>query len=507
MTGYCNANAEYLLWSDLMEAQVRSASIFKLAGFAAGPLAFLFISGFTDFRAISPQASNVFGVAAWMIIWWISEAAPIPVTALLPLILFPFLGVMKMTEAAVPYASPIIFLFMGGFMIALGLEKHRLHERIALNLIRITGTSGNGIILGFLIATGFISMWISNTATAMMMLPIAISVIDLLKTEKGNTPETQSKGERNFGIGLMLVIGYAANIGGIATIIGTPPNVVFVGLLNQFYERKIAFATWMLVGLPLSIFLLGICYLVITRIIFPNQLKRIHGSDELIRQKLKELGPLRRAEKLVMTIFIITSGLWIFQQPLNILLGQEMLNDTNIAMMGGSLMFVVPYDFKKLQFLLHWRDTEKLSWGILILFGGGLCLAQGLSNAGIIQAVGASIADQSNSVTWLLFGLVTASVFITELMSNVALVQIFIPVVFGIADNMEIDPILLGMPVAIGASMAFMFPVATPPNAIVFSSGHMRVGDMIKAGIVLNIISVLVIYFTARTFIPLIFQP
>lgn len=233
-----------------MEEHSGSNSTIKIAGFIAGPVAFLLVSSLVSADFISPGANKVLGVAAWMIVWWITEAAPIPITALLPLILFPFLGVMKMSEAAAPYANPIIFLFMGGFMIALGLEKHRLHERIALNLIRITGTSGKGIILGFMIATGFISMWISNTATAMMMLPIAISVIDLLKTEKGNTPETESKGERNFGIGLMLVIAYAANIGGIATIIGTPPNVVFVGLLNQFYEQKIHFGKWMLIGVP-----------------------------------------------------------------------------------------------------------------------------------------------------------------------------------------------------------------------------------------------------------------
>jgi sodium-dependent dicarboxylate transporter 2/3/5 len=483
-----------------MEEQSDSHSNIKVAGFLAGPVVFLLVSMLVPADFISPGANKVLGVAAWMIVWWITEAAPIPITALLPLILFPFLGVMKMSEAAAPYANPIIFLFMGGFMIALGLEKHRLHERIALNLIRITGTSGNGIILGFMIATGFISMWISNTATAMMMLPIAISVIDLLKTDTANVPETITKGERNFGIGLMLVIAYAANIGGIATIIGTPPNVVFVGLLDQFYHQKIPFGKWMLIGVPLSIILLASCYFIITRL-FPNNLKKVHGSDALIQNKLKELGSIRKEEKLVMMIFGITSSLWIFQQAINLVLGKEMLNDTNIAMLGGSLMFLVPSSLKKFKFLLHWRDTEKLSWGILILFGGGLCLAQGLSNAGIIQAVGAAIASQGSAVNWLLFGLITASVFITEVMSNVALVQIFIPVVFGIAVNLGLNPILLGLPVTLGASMAFMFPVATPPNAIVFSSGHMKVKDMMKAGLVLNIVSILFIYLFARTFI------
>ncbi len=488
-----------------MKEESSNATLIKQIGFVAGPLSFFLVLFFVDSNFISPGANKVLAVALWMIVWWISEAAPIPITALLPLIVFPVLGVMKMSEAAAPYANPIIFLFMGGFMIAIGLEKHRLHERIALNLIRITGTSGNGIILGFLIATGFISMWISNTATAMMMLPIAISVINLLRTEKKNNPEEETVGERNFGIGLMLVIGYAANIGGVGTLIGSPPNVVFAGLLDQFYDQKMQFGKWMLIGLPISIMLLTACHLVITRFVFPNNLKKIHGADSLIKSKLTELGSIRKEEKLVMIIFGITSSCWIFQQPINLLIGSEMLNDTNIAMAGGSLMFIVPSSLKKFTFLLHWRDTEKLAWGILILFGGGLCLAQGLSNVGVIQAVGARIAEQSDSINWLLLGLITASIFLTEVMSNVALVQIFIPVVFGIATNLGMDPVLLGLPVTLGASMAFMFPVSTPPNAIVFSSGHMKVKDMMRAGIVLNLVSVLVIYLATKTLIPWVF--
>ena len=471
----------------------------KVIGFFAGPLVFFLLINLISSDFISPSAGKVLALAAWIIIWWMTEAVPIAITALLPLVLFPFMGVMKMNEAAAPYANPIVFLFMGGFMIALGLEKHRLHERIALNLIKITGTSGNGIILGFMISTAFISMWISNTATAMMMLPIALSVINLLKSDASVPNEALPKGERNFAIGLLLTIGYASSIGGIGTIIGTPPNVVFAGLLDQFYHQKLDFGKWMLVGVPLMTLLLVAMYFIITSILFKNGIANVKGSDELIKSKLKELGALRKGEKLVMVIFATTCLLWIFQQPINILLKKEMLNDTNVAMLGGVLMFILPVDWKQMNFLLKWSDTDKMAWGILILFGGGLCLAQGLSNAGIIQAVGAKIAANSASTNWLLFGLITASVFITELMSNVALVQIFLPVVFGIATNMGIDPILMGMPVTLGASMAFMFPVATPPNAIVFSSGHMQVKHMMKAGIWLNIISITLIYFASVT--------
>lgn len=457
-----------------------------------------------DASALSPHATKVLGLTLWMIIWWITEAVPIPITALLPLIYFPFTGVMKMGEAAITYGNQIVFLFMGGFLIALALEKHNLHERIALNLIKLTGTSGNGIIIGFMLATGFISMWISNTATAMMMLPIGLSVINLLKNRSDQSSDSLSKGERNFGIGLMLMIAYASNIGGIATLIGTPPNVVFAGLLEQFYHQKLDFGKWMVIGLPLAISILAAAYFSIIWL-YPNNLAQIKGSERLVTDRLSELGKLSKEEKVVIAIFLFTCTLWIFQQPINLLLGAEMLNDTNIAMMGGVLMFVFPHDVKQMKFLLVWEDTQKLSWGILILFGGGLCLAKGLSDAQIIQQVGKAIASQSSSVAWLLFGLITASVFITELMSNVALVQIFVPVVFGIATTLGINPIYLAMPVTIGASMAFMFPVATPPNAIVFSSGHMKVRDMMKVGMVLNIISIALIYLASRTLIPWVY--
>lgn len=473
----------------------------KRIGFLLGPSLFFILLFTISPTFISPTANKVLALAAWIIVWWITEAVPISITAFLPLVLFPFMGVMKMSEAAAPYANPIVFLFMGGFLIALALEKHRLHERIALNLVKITGTSGNGIILGFMLASAFISMWISNTATAMMMLPIALSVVNLLKSNPQQTNEELPRGERNFAIGLLLIVGYASSIGGIATIIGTPPNVVFAGLLDQFYHQKLDFGKWMLIGFPLMLLLLMATYVIVTKVLFVNGITKIQGSDDLIKRKLTELGKLRREEKFVMTIFILTCLLWIFQQPINLVLGRDMLNDTNVAMTGGLLMFVVPINWKTMQFVLHWSDTEKLAWGILFLFGGGLCLAQGLSNAGIIQAVGAKIAEHSTSTQFLIFGLITASVFITELMSNVALVQIFIPVVFGIATNLGANPILLAMPVTLGASMAFMFPVATPPNAIVFSSGHMKVKDMMKAGILLNIVSIALIYLASVTLI------
>ncbi|HEY3430724.1 MAG TPA: DASS family sodium-coupled anion symporter, partial [Cyclobacteriaceae bacterium] len=350
----------------------------KRLGFFLGPVLFTLIYVIVPAGVISPTAYKVLALAAWVVCWWVSEAVPFPVTALLPLILFPLLGVMPINQSAIPYANPIIFLFMGGFFIALALEKHRLHERIALNLIRLTGTSGNGIILGFMLATAFISMWISNTATAMMMLPIALSVVKLIIPNKDEIKEGPSTPERNFALSLMLVVGYAATLGGLATIIGTPPNVVFVGLLSSFNGQKISFGDWMLVGVPVMIALLVSNYLIVTRILFPNKIENIKGSSDLIQHKLQELGKLRKEEKLVLLVFLLTSFLWIFQEAINYWVGSEILNDTNVAMAGGLMMFIVPGDLKNLTFLLDWKDTKNMAWGILILFGGGLCLADGL---------------------------------------------------------------------------------------------------------------------------------
>ena len=480
-------------------------SLSKRIGFFIGPLLFTLIYIFFPSDVISPNAYKVLALAAWMVSWWVTEAAPFPITALLPLILFPILGVMPVTESAAPYGNPIIFLFMGGFFIALALEKHRLHERIALNLILFTGTSGNGIILGFMMATALISMWISNTATAMMMLPIALSVIKLVIPVTDQLKEGQRSNERNFALGLMLTVGYAATLGGLATIIGTPPNVVFVGLLQKFYGEQISFGKWMLVGVPVSIVLLVCNYLIVTKILFANNLKTIKGSDELIKTKLNEIGPLRKEEKLVLTIFGLTSFFWIFQQPLNILLGSPILNDTNIAMAGGLLMFITPIEIRKLKFLLEWKDSKNIAWGILILFGGGLCLAEGLNSTGIIQVIGQWVSGQNEFDIWFILALITIGVVLSEMMSNVALVNIFIPVVFGIAQGLNVNPILLALPVTLSASIGFMFPIATPPNAIVFSSGYIRMKDMVRAGALLNITSIIVVWIASITLVKWVF--
>lgn len=477
------------------------SSVGKQIGYFLGPGLFLILLIAVDGDFISPGANKVIGIAAWMITWWVTDAVPNPVTALLPLILFPALGIMSMNEATMPYSNPSVFLFMGGFMIALALEKHRLHERIAINLIRITGTSGNGIILGFTLASGLISMWISNTATALMMLPIGVSVIELLRREKSEEGMVLSKNERNFALGLMLCIGYAASIGGMGTIIGTPPNVVFAGFAKQFYNHDLSFFRWMIVGVPVSAITLMCCYWLVTRVLYPNHLQEIEGSDKLIAGKLKELGAVKKEEKLVLFIFSLTSFFWIFQQLINSLLGSNALNDTNIAMIGGTLMFLVPIDFKGDRYLITWDDTKRLPWGILILFGGGICLAKGMESTGIIKAVGDAISEQKDIPVWqMVLTLTIISIVLTEFMSNVALVTIFVPVVFGIANGLKMDPYLLALPVTFAASCAFMFPISTPPNAIVFASGHISIKDMMKAGFWLDLVSIVIIFTLSMLF-------
>ena len=475
----------------------------KVRGLILGPLLFaITYVALTSLTGLSAEACKVLATAAWMVAWWVTEAVHVAVTALVPMVLLPLLGVITVAQATSAYGNPVIYLFMGGFIIALGMEKHKLHERIALNMIRVTGTSGDGIIAGFVLSTGLISMWISNTATAIMMLPIAVSVTQLVSSQLGSSGHSR-KGYQNFATGLMLSIAYASSIGGMATIVGTPPNVVMVGLYRQTYQAELSFVEWIAIGLPVSVCILVLCYAVITRVAFPNHIRSIAGSSALIKARLAALGPVSKPEKLVLVIFMLTAFSWIFRPYLNdwlvfLFYGKDasvaILDDTVIAMVGGLLMFAVPTDLKKGEFILTWEDMQRLPWGILILFGGGLCLAGSLEDSGLIQLVGDGITSWGNVELWILILVLSAiSLFLTELMSNVALTTIFVPVVFGIADGFGYDPRVLAIPVTFAASCAFCMPISTPPNAILFASGHIRLIDMLRGGILLNILSLTVI--------------
>jgi sodium-dependent dicarboxylate transporter 2/3/5 len=453
------------------------------------------------------KAAKVLAIAFIVIFLWITEAIPMAASALLPLILFPLLNIMPVKEVAKSYGDPIIFLFMGGFFLGLAIEKWNLHKRIALNIVRLSGTNGNSIILGFVIATGTISMWLSNTATTMMLFPIATSVIFVIK-------ENHTQGnQQNFSIALMLVIAYASNLGGIATIIGTPPNVAYVGFIKDKLNHSIDFFDWMKLVMPLSIVLLLLLYIVTTRFLYPNKMEKSEATANYIKEEINKLGKMSATEWRVLLIFLFTAFLWITQSIWNKLF-QLKLDDAMIALIGAVLLFAIPSSIKKDEAensvylpILDWNDTKRMAWGILILFGGGLALAKGLEEAGLIQLLGKVLAQIAPDNLFLLILLITTlSIFISEVMSNVAQVIIFAPVVTALAISLNIHPLLLGIPMCLGASCAGMLPMGTPPNAIAFSSGHIALKDMLKTGFVMNIISILFISLACYFLLPLMME-
>jgi sodium-dependent dicarboxylate transporter 2/3/5 len=461
----------------------------KLIGWLAGPLLFLIILIADPFPA-NKYAAETLAIGALLITWWITEVVPMPVVALLPLILFPLFGISPIKTVAASYGDPAIFLFLGGFMIGLAIEKWNLHKRIALNIVRYTGTSGDRIILGFILATGLLSMWLSNTATTIMMYPIAASVITVVgsnRKEHGNV--------HNFSLCILLSIAYASNFGGVATIIGTPPNVAFAAYISEKYNYSIGFTEWMKIGLPVAGILLLSLYFVLTKWLYPSGLKKDELTSMHIRQELASLGPMSVAEKRVLYVFLFTASMWILKDLINAI-GVIKLDDTMIALIGASLLFMIPSGMGKEedQQVLLWSDTSRVAWGILLLFGGGIALAAALEKAGLIQMLGTWIAGYAGANMLLLIFIITiVSLFISEVMSNIAQVIVFAPVIGGISDALGINPLVLGIPMTLAASCASMLPMGTPPNAIVFASGQVPMRSMLKAGFVMNLIAVVLI--------------
>jgi len=472
----------------------------KLVGLIMGPFVFLILLNL-PVELISKTGDSLIAVACWMVIWWITEAVSISVTALLPLLLFPLLNIMSIGEVGSNYGSPIVFLFFGGFIMAMALEKVNLHKRIALNIIKLTGTTPNKVILGFMIATAVLSMWISNTASTVVMLPIAISVIKLLMDDADGF----TKEDKNFALSVMLGIAFSANAGGIATVIGTPPNSVLIGLLENEYNIEISFLKWMTFGLPFSIIMVGTCYLVLVKLMFPNKNLKFNASKDVIQNELKKLGATSGKEKMVLWIFAITITLWVFRVLINSIFPSLGLTDTMISIFAAISLFAIPYNFKKSDFIIEWSDTKNLAWGILILFGGGLALAKGMAVSGIVDLVTTTIAASDISIIMTAALLIFLMLFMTELMSNVALVAVLAPVVAGIAIGLEIPILHLLIPVTIASSCAFMLPMATPPNAIVFASGFIKVHEMARVGIILNLIAVVFLVLMFQFVIPLFF--
>lgn len=464
-------------------------------GLLLGPLLFLLLLQMPLAEGMNGDARSVAAVTVLMAVWWISEAIPIAATALLPIVLFPLLGVMSTAQTTSSYANHLIYLFLGGFLIAMAMQKWQLHRRIALHTIRIVGVSPSRTVLGFMLATAFLSMWISNTATTMMMLPIGLAVI-------ANHTDSSGEPDRRFAVTLMLGIAYAASIGGVSTLIGTPPNAILAGVLENTTDITIGFADWLLFAFPLSAVMLLLAWLYLTRIAYPSHGGSSGQTRELIHKQIDQLGPMSREEGWILLIFLSVAAGWILRGLLDI----SWLNgvsDASIAMAGAVVLFLIPSDWRKGRFLLDWESAVKLPWEIIILFGGGFTLASGFSESGLTEWIVRQLEVLQGVPIWLLIGAVTLLViFLTEVTSNTATATIVLPVMGALAGAMEVAPTLLMVPAAIAASYAFMLPVATPPNAIVFSGGYLSVPQMARAGLWMNLLAALLITLFVMFFSP-----
>lgn len=456
----------------------------KWVGFLGGLLVFLLMLLSDSPEGLSLEGWRTAAVAVLMATWWVTEVIPISGTALIPLVLFPILGIVDIEAAAAPYADPMIYLFLGGFIIAIAMQRWDLHRRIALNIINFIGSKPRNIIAGFIVSSAFMSMWVSNTAATMMMLPIGLSVIQLTKTD-GRNPQHQQQ-YRNFAVALMLAIAYAANVGGLGTVIGTPTNALMIAFVDDAYNMEVTFAQWMSLGIPVVVLGLPIIFYSLTTIVFPVRLKTLPGGKEYLDSEMERLGKISRPELMVATVFMLVALLWITRPLVEPFIPG--LSDASIAIFGALLLFLIPVNLKKSRFLMRWRDAEEIPWGVLILFGGGLSLAGAIQHTGLAEWVGGYFEILGGWPVILIVFIISAIIIMfTELASNSATAAAFLPVIGSVAIGIGQHPLLFAVPVTMVASCAFMLPVATPPNAIVYGSGVMNIPQMTRAGLVLNL--------------------
>ena len=475
-------------------------------GFVGGPLLALVVYGLLPEQYVTAEGATVelthagsvsAAVGVWMAVWWLTEAIEIPVTALLPLALFPVLGARSMREAAAPYANELIFLFMGGFIVSLSMQRWGLHRRIALSTLTVVGTNPSRIVAGFMATTAGLSMWLSNSATTMMMLPIAVSVIRMMSdTDEPVTPPARAgAARRNLSVCLMLGIAYAASIGGVGTIIGSPPNLFLVSYMRDTLGREISFTRWLAMGLPLVGLFVPVAWYLLTHVLYPLEAAAGRGGDAIGRARA-ELGPMCWGERVTAVVFGATAAAWIGR---TLLVDLEIagvrplagLTDPGIAMLAATSLFLVPARTRERDFVMNWEHAKQLPWGILILFGGGLSLAAAIQDTGVGAFIGHQAAAWRGLPPWALLVLVTTLViFVTELTSNTATAATFVPIFGGLASGLGVHPYLLIVPAALAASWAFMLPVATPPNAVVFGSGYVTLAEMRRAGLWLNLIGI-----------------
>jgi sodium-dependent dicarboxylate transporter 2/3/5 len=473
----------------------------KIAGLLAGLVAFAAMYLLFRPDSLDRPAEIVAAVGVLMAIWWATDAISLPVTAMLPLVTFPVLGVMPMADTAAPYANPIIFLFLGGFIVALAVERSQLHRRIALIIFSALGKSGAGLVAGFMLVAAQLSMWISNTSTVLMLFPIAVS-LGLVVGETSD--ELTEREKRDFQIALLLGLAYGASIGGVATLVGTPTNAFMVGFLQSEYDIEIPFAQWMLIGLPVTVILLPLGWFLLTRILFPVRFVSSEETRTELKRRYDALGTMSAAEWRTGFLFALLVTGWVLRKQIAAWTGLEGLTDTGVAIAAAILAFIIPSGTDR-QGLVAWEDTRRLPWGVLVLFGGGLSLAAALSSSGLTLWLGQQLAPLGAVNHVLLVIVLTALViFLTELTSNVATTATLLPVVAALAVELGIDPLMFVVPVTIAASCAFMLPVATPPNAIVFSTGEVRIGDMMRAGLGLNLLAIILISLLALFLVPLV---
>ena len=473
----------------------------KNIGLFLGPIVFFIVKIFYNPLELSDQGLSILASTLWVAIWWVTEAVPIYVTALIPIILFPLSGGLELKQTTAAYGHKFVFLFVGGFILAIAIEKWKLHKRIALNIISLVGTKKSNIILGFMIATAFLSMWISNTATAVMILPVGLAIISQLK----DNPKTIQNENLVFGKTLMLAIAYSASIGGMATLIGTPPNLVLAGVIKTSYNIEINFLQWMSFGLPISILLLFICWKYLTSIAYKFDDQNFDSGLNEINDQLKSLGKISYEEKSVMIVFIGTALAWITQSFIIKKYIPE-IDDTIIAIIAAVILFIVPNKEGNKK-LLAWDDAVKLPWGILLLFGGGMALAKGFDTSGLAIWIGSQMSFFNAIPLLALLCLLVAMVnFLTEITSNLATTAMLLPVLVALAQTIGVNPYYLLVGATVAASCAFMLPVATPPNAVVFGSKILKIDDMIKKGFWMNLISIFILTAAVYWILPIIWK-
>jgi sodium-dependent dicarboxylate transporter 2/3/5 len=457
---------------------------------------------------LTPGARGTAGVATVMAVWWLTEAIPLSATALLPIALLPLVGAVSIKDATAPYANATIFLFLGGFILGLGMQKWGLHRRIALITISVVGSGPKRVIAGFMIAAALMSMFVSNTATAVMMLPIGVSVIDLVHRRLGDDAGVMAP---NFDTCLLLGIAYACSIGGIGTIIGTPPNIALVAFVKDHYGIEISFVGWLKIGIPLVCIFLPIAWVYLTSIAYPIRISHIPGGRDLIRGELESLGRMKRGEWVVFIVFVITAILWI-TRPWLVSFGEEhelsalaSLSDAGIAVGAAIALFLIPVSPRERIFAMDWETATQLPWGILLLFGGGLSLAGAISGTGLDAFLGSGFESLKGvPVVVLIAAVATLVIFLTEMTSNTAVTNTLLPVLAAAAIGLGVPPAMLLVPMALAASCAFMLPVATPPNAIVFGAGHVTLPQMVKAGFWLNLVGIVIVTLLGTTLVPIV---